>query len=145
MQILLLLGLVVIGASIALIYMQKGDDDKEKGFISKIINSFMGAGNQQKKPQQPAAKTEKYEKSADGKVVYIFKDKADDDAESDNEDDDDSDEEVEDNPNTGIHIVETKVVDDQDESDEAIQENSDSDIEIVDAEIVDDEAETDEE
>ena len=119
MQILLLLGLVIVGAAIALIYMQKGDDDKEKGFITKILKSFMGGGAAQQNPQQPTHKTDKYEKSADGKVVYIFKNKDEENLDDDVESDDDSDDNLPENSNPDIHIVDAEIVeDDTDETDE---------------------------
>lgn len=111
MQILILLGLVIIGASIALVYMGKSADDKEKSFISKILKNVSAGGRPMENEDVPTSKTEKYEKSPDGKVVYIFKNKEEKpEDEDDDKDDDDSEDDIE--------VVDAEIVEDVDESED---------------------------
>lgn len=88
MPILILLGLIIIGASIALVYTQKNADDKEKNFISKILSTLSGFGGNPP-GEKPASKASNYEKSADGKVVYIYKNR-EEDAESESKESSDT-------------------------------------------------------
>jgi hypothetical protein len=88
MPILILLGAVIIVAAIGLIFTSKGGADNNSdvaGLLDKLkgfASSGMGAAGAGVKE---ADKPDKYEKSDDGKVVYAFKPKADDENSPDGE------------------------------------------------------------